>query len=56
MANPALYWFRDDLRLTDLPGLVAAAESGPVAATFIWDETLGEEWSLGGAKIGRAHV
>ena len=50
MANPALYWFRDDLRLTDLPGLVAAAESGPVAATFIWDETLGEEWSLGGAS------
>ena len=27
MADVSLYWFRDDLRLSDLPGLTAAAQA-----------------------------
>ena len=30
MADVSLYWFRDDLRLSDLPGLTAAAQAGPI--------------------------
>ena len=30
MANVSIYWFRDDLRLSDLPGLTAAAQAGQV--------------------------
>jgi deoxyribodipyrimidine photolyase len=29
MADVSIYWFRDDLRLADLPGLAAAAQAGP---------------------------
>ena len=28
MADVSIYWFRDDLRLSDLPGLQAAADRG----------------------------
>ena len=33
-------WFRRDLRLHDNPTLVAAAERGPVAALFVFDDRL----------------
>ncbi len=38
MADVSLYWFRDDLRLSDLPGLTAAAQAGQVitSATFAY--------------------
>ena len=50
MAEVSLYWFRDDLRLTDLPGLTAAANAGPVVPIFIRDPDLGEEWRIGSAS------
>ena len=44
MANTIIYWFRQDLRVQDLPGLLAAAATGkPLVACFILDdETPGE--------------
>ncbi len=37
---PALLWFRRDLRLSDHPALVAAAENGEVLACFVLDPRL----------------
>ncbi len=50
MANVSIYWFRDDLRLSDLPGLQAAADRGAVIPVYIFDEKLGEDWRLGSAS------
>ncbi len=39
--RPILYWLRRDLRLSDHPGLAAAAESGrPVVPVFVHDEVV----------------
>ncbi len=47
---PALFWFRQDLRLADNPGLTAAVESGrPLACVFVLDDTASDDWALGGA-------
>ena len=45
-----ILWFRQDLRLNDLPALVHAAARGDVIPVFIYDESLGGDWSLGGAS------
>ena len=50
MPNASLYWFRHDLRLADLPGLIAASKAGQVIPVFVWDEALGGDWKLGGAS------
>ncbi|MGA0336116.1 MAG: deoxyribodipyrimidine photo-lyase, partial [Luminiphilus sp.] len=50
MPDVSLYWFRDDLRLVDLPGLTAAASRGPVLPVYIRDEQLGGAWRIGGAS------
>jgi len=50
MPDVSLYWFRDDLRLVDLPGLAAAASRGPVLPVYIRDEQLGGAWRIGGAS------
>ncbi len=50
MADVSLYWFRDDLRLADLPGLTAAASAGTVVPVFIRDPDLGGEWRIGSAS------
>ena len=50
MSAISIYWFRDDLRLSDLPGLKAAAEAGPIIPVYILDNALGEEWRLGSAS------
>ena len=34
----SIFWFRQDLRLSDNPGLIAAANSGQVLPIYIWDE------------------
>ncbi len=48
MTQPALVWFRQDLRITDQPALLAAAaEGGPVLALYVLDDSLA--WPLGGA-------
>ena len=49
MPKPVIYWFRADLRLSDLPGLVAASNAGPVIPVYILDDQLGDEWKFGGA-------
>jgi deoxyribodipyrimidine photo-lyase len=36
----SVLWFRRDLRLTDHPALLAAADGGPVTALFVLDEAL----------------
>ncbi len=49
-SNPAILWFRRDLRLGDNPALQAAIDSGrPLLACFLLDETRDEWRSLGGA-------
>lgn len=49
--SPAIYWFRQDLRLRDLPGLSAALASGrPVLACYILDDDSPGDWQLGGAS------
>ena len=50
MSDTSIFWFRHDLRLTDLPGLVAAAQRGPVIPVFIFDDRLGGDWAIGGAS------
>ena len=49
---PTILWFRRDLRLTDHPALVAAAERGPVIPLFIHDDSVAglgaaPKWRLG---------
>lgn len=51
MDSPIIYWFRQDLRLDDLPGLQAAASTGrPLLAVYILDDDSPGSWSLGGAS------
>ena len=50
MADVSLYWFRDDLRLSDLPGLTAAAQAGQVIPVFVRDPHLGDAWRMGSAS------
>ncbi len=55
MANatnaPVIYWFRQDLRLSDLPALRAAIDSGaPVIPFFAIDEDTPGEWAPGNAS------
>ena len=45
-----ILWFRQDLRLNDLPALAHAVARGDVIPVFIYDESLGGDWSLGGAS------
>lgn len=49
--NPAILWFRDDLRLADHAALCAAVESGrPVLPVFVLDDAAPGPWALGGAS------
>ena len=49
MTDRTLHWFRNDLRLADNPGLIAAAEAGPVLCLYILD-TGTDRRPLGGAS------
>lgn len=51
MANTvSLHWFRNDLRLEDNPALVHAAEQGSVIPVYIYDNTVDDSQSIGGAS------
>lgn len=51
MKKPIIFWFRQDLRLRDLPGLSAALATGrPVLACYILDDESPGQWQLGGAS------
>ena len=47
--SPALLWFRDDLRLSDNPALLAARERGPLLCLYVFDDAP-ERRPLGGAS------
>ena len=51
MTNPIIYWFRQDLRTRDLPGLIAAAATGrPLLACYILDDISPGDARPGGAS------
>ena len=48
--SPSLLWFRQDLRLSDNPALVAAARRGKsVVALYLLDDETPTDWRIGGA-------
>lgn len=50
MQSPIIYWFRNDLRITDNPALHATVKSGqPILFVYIYDQDSPNHW-----KIGRA--
>ncbi len=51
MTSPVIYWFRQDLRSRDLPGLAAAAATGrPVICCYILDDHSCGAWAPGAAS------
>lgn len=51
MTSPIIYWFRQDLRLNDLPGFAAAVATGrPVLPCYIFDDQSPQDWRPGGAS------
>ncbi len=49
--RPTIVWFRQDLRLSDNPALVAAAELGtPILPIYILDDENAGDWKMGGAS------
>jgi deoxyribodipyrimidine photo-lyase len=51
MTRPVVYWFRQDLRTVDLPGLRAAAATGaPLVCCYLLDEDSPGQWAPGGAS------
>lgn len=49
--RPVIFWFRDDLRLADNPGLASAHATGkPLIPLFILDEESREARAMGGAS------
>ena len=49
--NPAIVWFRQDLRLADNPALSFAARSGqPLLCLFVLDDETPGRWKPGGAS------
>ncbi|MFK7976337.1 MAG: deoxyribodipyrimidine photo-lyase [Halioglobus sp.] len=56
MTAPIIYWFRQDLRLDDLPGLRAAAKTGqPILPCFVLDEETPGNWQPGAATLWWLH-
>jgi deoxyribodipyrimidine photo-lyase len=49
MQSQIIMWFRQDLRLSDHPALIAAAAKGQVIPLFILDDETPAEWKWGGA-------
>ena len=46
----SLYWFRQDLRLSDNPALIAAAEAGAVLPVYILDDDHAGDHKMGSAS------
>ena len=48
---PAIVWFRNDLRLSDNPALLAAAASGrPIVPVYVLDDENAGDWAMGAAS------
>lgn len=53
MSEPVIYWFRNNLRLTDNPSLVQALRSGkPVVPVYVFDERNDGQHELGFKLLG----
>ena len=50
MTEPAIVWFRQDLRLRDHPALSIAAQEGPVVPVYVLDDAAPGDWAIGGAQ------
>ncbi|MFT4823770.1 MAG: deoxyribodipyrimidine photo-lyase [Halioglobus sp.] len=51
MNSPIIFWFRQDLRTHDLPGLFAAAATGrPIVPCYILDDASPGHWRVGEAS------
>jgi len=48
--SPTLFWFRQDLRLADNPGLLQAAKKGPIIAIYILDDENAGDFKMGAAS------
>ncbi len=56
LSKPALVWFRNDLRLSDNPALMAASASGrPLIAVYVLDDENAGAWAMGGASLWWLH-
>lgn len=51
----SLFWFRQDLRLSDNPGLAHAVSVGKILLIYIYDDTHTGEHGMGGAAKWWAH-
>lgn len=50
-SKPVILWFRQDLRLSDNPALIAATATGaPILPVYILDDDNADEWRIGGAS------
>ncbi len=50
-AEPAIVWFRQDLRLFDNPALSGAANTGaPILPVYVLDDASAGEWAMGAAS------
>ena len=47
---PTILWFRQDLRVSDHPALIAAAAEGAVIPLYILDDEGPGRWAIGGAQ------
>ncbi len=51
MANTVtVFWFRQDLRISDNPGLIAAAQNGAVLPIYIFDNNVANQFNIGNAS------
>ena len=48
--NISIFWFRQDLRLADNPGLTKAVENGSVLPVYIYDNVNSKEYEMGAAS------
>ena len=45
-----IFWFRQDLRISDNSGLYEAAKNGKILAIYILDDTNSDKWAMGSAS------
>ena len=50
MADPVLWWIRQDFRLHDNPALTAAAHAGAVVPVYVLDDETPGKWRIGAAQ------
>jgi deoxyribodipyrimidine photo-lyase len=50
LTQPVLLWFRQDLRLSDQPALVAAVHEGPIVPVYILDDETPKHRRMGAAS------